>query len=660
MYMRILVYLVFTFVWVLNSNCTAAGSGLELSSVIPWLQKHPDQVNAFASSLIHNDGSIEQMLPRELQEQVLTALSTDAPAQVLQSIAQLAVIKNDLSLADALQRKFLANKRVQLLDQNPNLVHAEFELLADETKRPRDAVMEINYPAGLCNVHYLAAEDGLTRADWLLSQSSGQFGNPDRGYVKGWRDRIAWILGEPRIWMPPNKHNDDTVSVHGRVLIDGEPAQMVRVAFLKPQANLVSGGGYRTFIHGLDVLASGVVPFPDSDFYDAMTDGSGKFYMRIKPGGPYSFVALPVQRAVTQIVGTSIEVRNTDCFRKNLGWYVQQIPKSQDLGTIEITLKRQGEKISRPVVGIMSLQRVPIAKRGDKLLFPFRVANYGGRLLKISGVKADCVCSTVHGESGIKDTIKFPMILKPSESVQWNTTVSTNSGMSLGDHSKSLLLLTDDPLELYRRIDFRFTLTDYVKFEPSILRFQLASSQKILCQTVRLVSNLSPRPQIKNISLDKSLPVKIEVAADGTSAVVTLDPTKLPPGKLSYYHEINLPVLIGGKEQSLSPIVIYCRMTDFPIEPTSFNFHRVQRGTIFKRLIKFSSASDFERFQSVESLTANMRVDSYDKVNEEIEIRFEILDDGPGTLRMKLREKQANPEIEPLFIDIPIEWCLLK
>ncbi len=646
---------------VLNGKCLADGHD-ELGNIIPWFQDHPDQVDGFAASLIRNDVSLGEKLPRELHERVMTALSEHSPTQILWVIAKLAARENDLPLADAFERKLLAEKRRRLLEQDPSIVNAEVALLGDETRRPRDAVIEINYPASVSKVHYLAAADGLARADLLLAQSPSQFGAPDRRHVQGWRDRMAWILGEPRMGVSPMEQAD-AVSVSGRVLIDGEPARLIRVALLKAQPHLVSGGGYRTFIHGLDVFASGVVSVPDSDFYDAMTDGSGRFEMKIKPGGPYSFVALPVQRAVTRIEGASVQVRHTDCFRKNLGWNVKHTQEPQDLGTIEITWIQPGEKPPHPVTDIMTPQQPSTAQRGEELLFPFRVANLGGHPLEISGMKADCLCSTIHGESGVKDTIKFPVTLKPSESVQWNVTVRTNSGMAIGDHTKSILLLANDPLEAYSRIDFRFSVSEQVSFEPSVLRFQLAQGHEVLEQTVRLVSSLSPHPKIGDPSTDESLPVTVEVANDGASAVVTVDPARLPTGRSSYYYELNLPVLVNGNELLSSPVVVFCRRADVLVEPTFFDLHRVRQGTMFERSVSLSSEHDLERFESIESLNSHIRVDSYKKVDGKIEIRFEISDAGPGTLRVNLRKLRIPAKSEQRsvpFIDIPIKWQLAE
>lgn len=564
--------------------------------------------------------------------------------KMLSAIACLAVDEDDLPIADSMQQAILSEQRSRLLKAKPDMIDAEMRLLHDEAKRPRDAVMEVNCPASTFKDHYLAVDSGLARAEWLLSQPG--FGKPDRGYVQVWRDRLAWILGghEASTAAPAG-----AISTKGRLLINGQPACMVRVVFMRSQPGLISGGGYQSFVSGLDtVLGPDIPPLPDNEFYTAMTDALGNFQMKMKPGGPYSFVALPVQRAASRLETAAVVVRDTTQYQTNVGWTLPSLPIEQDLGAIAINLNFS-DKTSRPLLDIRSFYKTPTVFRGDRIEFPIRLANRGTLPLKVTRIKTDCGCSAVYSQSGVDTPVTLPVTLEPSQSIVWYMAVKTDTTTPLGATSKAILFTTNDPLAPNSRMEVHFVTDEVVRLEPSLLRFHV--EDKAVTQTVRLITEVSPPPKIKNVSRDSTSPVSVEVAADGQSAIVTVDPAKLPKDQPSYSQELTLP--LEGKSISPLTLPVYCRRSDSLLaEPPSFNFGLVRRGTKVKRMVKLMSPENAGNVKSLQAVEEQLNVVTFQPRDNGLEIEMEIMGKGPDILRITLGGHSET------HVDLPVKWRL--
>jgi hypothetical protein len=618
----------------------------DVQSIVQWSRAHPDGASSVANWIFAPESStLDSEFPEELKQRVSRQLRTRSDQlKFAAELYETALKAGDLPIADLFQRQFLSVQRIEAIAAGMTPVRAEMQALRGDAKRPRDVLVELGYPATAIKTRYLATESAIVRSRWLLAQ--GDLSKTDRERIQPWHDRVAWILGTSA----DKEKRDAPVTIVGRLTHSGAPMPFVRVAFMKPVPELLSGGGYQSFINGLDtVLGIDVPKLPDDHFWCGLTDAAGDFKIQVAPGGPYAMVVLAVQRAAGNIDTAGLRVPDNSALKQNIGLIVPDGSASIDTGVIDVSMKMRSTW-SQPLLDARSLSTLPMVIRGNSAEIPILIANRGTSPLEITRIRTDCGCSAVSLLPKSSVPAALPITIGANETVVGYMTIKTNTTMPLGLLSKALIISSTSSLESDCRVECHSILTDEFEWSQSVLRFALG--EKTPSQTVQLKSKTAPAPLLKQPASDPNSPLLFAVSADKRSVVVSIDPSKLPRSKPLFFSEFQFQ--LEGRTDFVPPLTIYARHSKGAYtEPEAFNFGAVKNNATIKRTIKLIALEKAE-VQSVESLNKNSRIVGYDLKSDSLTVELQVVSAGPDAIRITLNDSSRT------VIEIPLKWKLVE
>lgn len=630
--------------WVMSPIAVARAQS-EFESSYAWCRSNPDQIGAFAHWLLHRGSTA---LETRLPPQLLRELGASTPAEQVgfaRGLAEHASRRGDFPLADAILWQILSREKDQLSSSGTEPVTAEMKLLRGDARRPRDALVEANYPANVFKARYLAAESGMSRAAWLLDQPN--LPKPDRENVQAWHDRMTWILGpDPQV---KASARPDLKTVTGTLVCANFPLAFTRIAVMKPRAELLSGGGYRSFLNGLDTIVSKDIPPlpPMEELAWDRTNSTGRFRLQLPAGGPYAIVIVAARRAAGTVKSAVLLPGADSPLRPNEGLTIAPDATSVDLGVLELRLQRESDW-NPPLLDVRAFGQSAPVIRGEPITLPVRITNAGSRPLVISRLRTDCGCSAVTPNPQTTTSIALPAELKPDETATWYMTVRTNAAMPLGTNSKSILMATSDPLSPDVRVECRFRLTDLVEWDPPLIRMTLNESSP---QIARLKSSRDLAPRIKSVREVRAASLDVAILPDQRSLSIKARPDRSPGNGASAY--VELMVELEGTSVFVPPLPVYLRDPDGAgASPASFNFGLVRPGTVIRRSVTILAAPAPLRIKSVTTVHNHARVTKSGVDSQRLEIELECRDGTGDTLRVELDDSSRTT------IDVPLKWKL--
>jgi len=407
----------------LSFSCLAPAAA-DVSQLVEYLTTHPAESETIAKYIAAEDPAEERV-----SETVRDLVGTLALKTAEEKRIALSRIYRELkdqacyALAGVVGREHVRLYGSNIVVNNPAATMSSeqiMSLLREDINVPLDEVVEVHCPTGQYKVKYINMAEAANNADWIVRTSS--LVDIDRQNVAEWVGRVRWLLGASSV----ESNSDRAVrTIKGRLLLHGHPVPFARVAMIGENAGFIGiGGGYRSYINGLDVV-QGIYDLPEN-CYASVTAIDGTFQIPVRAGGPYEFVAFLVNSATTRMEGITIKsgVLKEDVPYK--GWMVGDV-ETRDLGDLNCVIEhRKAKKLPRAEV-YAYVDKEAYA-RGSLVEAHFRVRNAGEAELAIEKIVTSCSCSKIRlCDKGQKLDIQWPLHLNAKDGVVLCMTITTKA-----------------------------------------------------------------------------------------------------------------------------------------------------------------------------------------------------------------------------------------